>query len=86
MQTGNHASPTKGISKTTLQGSVVAARKTLRFQTRIRPEKRLSTKPLPVNHGRLDIVARLFHVMISAANLAHRKANRSRRIPSDRLR
>jgi hypothetical protein len=29
-----------------------------------------------------DIVARLFHVMISAANLAHRKANRSRRIIS----
>ena len=34
----------------------------------------------------IDIVARLFHIMIPAANLAHRKANRSRWIPSDRLR
>jgi hypothetical protein len=34
----------------------------------------------------IDIVARLFHIMILAANLVHRKANRSRWIPSDRLR
>jgi hypothetical protein len=34
----------------------------------------------------VDIVARLFHIMILAANLAQRKANRSRWIPSDRLR
>jgi hypothetical protein len=55
MRTENHASPTKGISKIKSQGSAAAASKTLRIQTRFRAEKRLSTKPFPVNHGRLNI-------------------------------